>query len=283
MRRKRVNASRGVLFTWGMLTGLAFLFAIPQGMSDRLQLTYARVFGWPLAAGHGLTLAARPTTLPHGVTPEEYETLLANHRQIQNRIANLQAQLYETQRQNERLANLRKQPGWENVPIQLAQVVLAADQSNNELIVNRGRDHGVAVGQYVVNLNDQGGVDQSVSVIGTISSVDAKTAKVKLITDPGDPKIAVAIGNLNIRTFMEGRGGNTARISMVQAVYKVTKGDPIYAQKVPGLDVPIVAARITQCQRDRDNPLFWDITAEPVCDMARLSEVAVVVATALTR
>lgn len=88
MRRKRLNTSRGVLFTWGMLTGLAFLFAIPQKASDRMQLTYARVFRWPLSAGHGLTLAARPTALPRDVGAKPSQ-------EIQNIIANLQAQLQE--------------------------------------------------------------------------------------------------------------------------------------------------------------------------------------------
>ena len=51
MRRKRANISRGMLFAWGMGIGLLFLFAVPQRTSDRIQLTYARVFRWPLAAG----------------------------------------------------------------------------------------------------------------------------------------------------------------------------------------------------------------------------------------
>ena len=62
-----------------------FLFAVPQKASDRLQFTYARVFRWPLAAGHGLTLAARPTTQPKDVTAKEYEDLLANQQQLQNK------------------------------------------------------------------------------------------------------------------------------------------------------------------------------------------------------
>lgn len=273
MRRKRANASRGVLFTWGMLAGLAFLFAIPQGTSDRLQLTYARVFRWPLAAGHGLTLAARSTALPRDVADEKPS------QEIQNIIANLQAQLREAQRQNEVLANLRGKLGGENTPILLAPVIVPADQERNELIIGRGKEHGLAVGQFVMSPASQGAVDQSVSVVGTISSVEAKTAKVKLITAPGEPRIAVGIGNLNIRPLMEGRGGNTARIPQVETKHKdIRKGDPVYAQKAPGLDVPIIAARVTRCEQDRDEPWFWDITVEPVCDLAGLREVAVVVA-----
>lgn len=260
-----------MLFTWGMLTGLVFLFAVPQKATDRMQLTYARVFRWPLAAGHGLTLAARPVVLPHDKDP-------VVSQEIQRVIANLQAELRETQRQNGLLAKLRETPGWENIPIQLAPVIVPAAQERNELIIGRGKEHGLAVGQFVMNLNDRGAVDRSGSVIGTLSSVEARTAKVKLITAPGDPKIAVTIGTLSTRVFLEGRGGNTARIPLVQREHKVSKGDPVYAQKTPGLDVPIIVARVTQCRADQDNPFFWDITVEPVCDLAGLREVAVVVA-----
>jgi len=269
-----------MLFTWGMLTGLVFLFVIPQEASDRLQLTYARVFRWPLQLGHGLTLAARSTALPPGVTPAEYEKLLTNHRQIQNKIANLQGQLQDAQRNIELLAKLREKPEWENMSFRRARVITAADPTKNELIINRGTEHDVAVGQFVLSVSDQGDVDQSVSVIGTVSSVDAKTAKVKLVTDPGEPRIAVSIGDQNVRAFMEGCGGNTARIPLVPTTNKVSQGDPVRAVKAPGLDVPIITARVTRCQVDRENPVLWDITVEPVCDLAGLREVAVVVVAA---
>ncbi len=119
------------------------------------------------------------------------------------------------------------------------------------MIIDRGKDHGLAVGQFVMSPAARR-VDQS--VIGTISGVDAKTAKVRLITAPYDPKapddprIAVSIGNLSFRAFMEGRGGNTARIQLAPTdTTKTTKasrqqGDPVYVQKLPGLDVPVIAA-----------------------------------------
>jgi cell shape-determining protein MreC len=267
-----------MLFTWGMLTGLIFLFAVPQETSDRLQLTYARVFRWPLQLGHSLTLAARSTALPPGVTPEQYEALLANHRQIQTKIANLQGQLQDARQQIEKLAKLREKPGWENMDFRLARVIRAADPAQSGLIIDRGTEHGVAVGQFVLGLNHPGDVDQSESVIGTVSSVDTRTARVKLITDPGDPKIIVGIGTLSVRGFMEGRGNGAARITNVQTEHKVARDDPVYAQKVQGLDVPIVAARVTQCRTDPEEPFFLDITVEPVCDIAALSDVAVVVA-----
>jgi len=260
------------------LTGLGFLFVIPQETSSRLQLTYARVFRWPLRLGHGLTLAARSTARPPSGTPEEYEALLANHRQIQNKIANLQGQLQDAQRKIELLAKLREKPGWENMSFCLARVITAVDPAQNGLVIDRGTKHGLAVSQFVLSVSDEGDVDQSVSVIGTISSVETKTARIRLITDPGDPKIIVGIGNLNVRGFMEGRGNGTVRITNVQRQHQVSQGDPVYTQKGQGLDAPIVTARVTQCRTDPEEPFFLDITARPVCDIGALSDVAVVVA-----
>ncbi|HSV98566.1 MAG TPA: rod shape-determining protein MreC [Sedimentisphaerales bacterium] len=284
MRRKRANISRGMLFAWGMGIGLLFLFAVPQRTSDRIQLTYARVFRWPLAAGHGLTLAARDVALPHGVTEEQYRELLANHHEIQNVIANLQAKLRETQSQNEMLARLRAKPGWETVPIQLAPVIVGVGQEQNELIIGRGKDHGLAIGQFVMSLGEQDALRQSESVVGTITSVDARTAKVRLLTAPRDPKapresgIVVSIGSLSVRPLLEGSGGNKARIPLVKVDgNNIGKGDPVYVQKAQGLDVPVIAGRVTQCVRSREDPMFWDITVEPVCDVSGLREVAVVV------
>lgn len=291
MRRKRANTSRGVLFTWGMVIGLAFLFVVPQKASDRMQLSYARVFRWPLSAGHGLTLAARATALPREAEPSQ---------ESQRIIANLEAKLQEATRQNAELTRLHAAPGWENIPLLLAQVFGPADQERNELIIGRGTTDGLAVGQFVMSPGSPGVADQS--VIGTISGVDAKTARVRLITAPYDPKgskdskaarnaktardaktpddprIAVSIGNGGVPSLLEGRGDGTARIPFVDRKHTINKGDPVYAQKSPGLDVPTITGKVKDCQPDRDNPLFWEITVEPVCDIAGLREVAVVVA-----
>lgn len=264
-----------MLFTWGMLAGLIFLFAVPQETAGRLQLTYARVFRWPLAAGRGITLAARPTTQPRDIDPKDYADLVADHRQLQNRLANLQAELQETRRRNELLARLREKPEWESMEFCLARVITAADPAQNELIINRGTEHGVAVGQFVMSLSEQGRVDESVSVIGTVSSVEARTSKIRLITDKNS-RIIVGIAAGNHRGFMEGQGNRTGRISLISTEHRIAKGDPVYAQKQAGLDVPVITARVAGHQVDRNNPLFWNITVEPVCDIAALSDVAVV-------
>jgi cell shape-determining protein MreC len=269
MARKRTNISRGALVTWGILAGLILLFS-PKGLTGRLQLTYAQVFRWPLEAGRGLTLAARTTPRMQDVDRKDYQQLLTTQRQLKNELANVQAKLREALQTNEQLAKLRAEPAWKDVPLLEAGVTVAAGQAQNELIINRGQDHGGAVGQYVMSPADR-------CIIGTISDVSARGAKVRLLTAP-DSRIPVSIAGLNARGFMEGRGDGTARIPLIPDKYTIRPGDRVYAEKVPGLlEVPVVVAEVVQCKRDPDNPLVWEITVRPVCDPAGLSDVAVVI------
>ncbi len=275
MRRKKINLSRGMLFTWGMMLGLIFLFAVPQKACSRLRLTYASVFRWPLALGRSATLAARRPARSPDITSQEYEELLTNHRHLQNMIANLQAERHDLQRRNEQLAKLRTKPGWENIELRQARILTAADHAQNQLFIDCGTEDRVADGQFVVSLSDRSDAEESCA-IGTVSDVAARTAKIRLITDRGS-RVFAGIANLSVRGILEGQGDRTARITMISRECKINTGDPVYAQKQPGLDVPVIAGRVVSCQVDRDNPMFWDIRVEPVCDVATLGDVAVVV------
>jgi cell shape-determining protein MreC len=254
-----------------MLVGLIFLFLVPRDATGRLQHLYARVFRWPLAAGSGLTRVARTNSQERTVSPREYEELLQTCQQLRNGSANLQAELREAQNQIERLTHLRATSGLEHMQPIPAKVVT---QAQDELTIDQGRDSGVAVGQCVMSLTDTRLDDQC--VIGIVAGVYAKGAKVKLITDP-KCGISVRIGKLNVPKVMEGRGNGTARIPLVDYLkYAIQTGDVVYAQRQRGfLDVPIIAGEVAQCKRDPDYPEVWDITVQPVCDLAALSDVVV--------
>jgi len=259
-----------MLFTGGMLAGVIFLFLVPKDLTGRFQLAYVQTFRWPLAAGRGLTLAARTSPQAANVSVADYEALVQAHQRLENTVANLQSRLDEANRRIEQLTKLRTNPAWETMGFLPADVITAADPGENELIVNQGQDGGVAVGQYVMSMKDQ-------CIIGTVSNVSARGAKVRLITDPAS-RLAVGIGGQSIRGLMAGRGDNTARISQIPDRYNIRPGDPVYAEKTPGLlDVPIVVAEVVQCRRDPDNPVVWEATVRPVCDTAGLADVAVIV------
>lgn len=259
-----------MLFVWGMLVGLIFLFLVPRDATGRLQHSYARVFRWPLAAGSGLTRVARTTAQEQTVSPHAYKELFQANQEFRNACANLHKQLQEAHSQIEMLTKLRTRAGLEHMQPVPAKIVM---QGKDELTIDRGQDSGVAVGQCVMSLTDTRLDDQC--VIGTVSRVYADGAKVKLLTDP-KCGIPVSVGKLNVRMVMEGRGDGTARIPLVPCATTIQTGDIVYAQRQQGfLDVPIITGEIAECRRDLHNPLVWDIRVRPVCDLATLSDVVV--------
>jgi cell shape-determining protein MreC len=259
-----------MLFVWGMLVGLIFLFLVPRDAAGRLQNTYARVFRWPLAAGSGLTRIAKTTAQEQTVSPREYNELFQAYQQFRNASANLQKQLQDAQSQIVMLTKLRARPGLEHMQPVPAKVIT---QGKDELTIDRGQDSGVAVGQCVMSLTDTRLDDQC--VVGIVSRVYSDGAKVKLITDR-KCAIPATIGKLDLKMVMEGRGDGTAQIPLLLCKYPVQTGDIVYAQKQPGfLDAPIIAAEVAECRKDPDKPLVWDIRVRPVCDLTTLSDVVV--------
>jgi hypothetical protein len=51
-----------------------------------------------------------------------------------------------------------------------------------------------------------------------------------------------------------------------------------YVQKRPGfLGTPVIVGMVTECESSKEDPLLWDITVKPACDISDLTEVAVIV------
>ncbi len=270
MARKRANRSKGVLFACGMLAGLIFLFLVPRDTTGRLQLTYARVFRWPLTLGGGVVRISQTTAQRRDITPKEYDDLFRAYQQAHNGSANLEAQLQEAHKQLELLTKLQAKPGLAHMQTIPAKITMSAQ---DELTISQGRDSGVAVGQYVLSLMGARLDDQC--VIGIVSAVDAKGAKVKLITAP-DSRLPVRVANLDVLMVMKGQGDGIAKIPLVPCEHTIDAGDVVYAQAKPGsLNVPIIVAEVAQRKRDADNPHVWDITVRPVCDLAALTDVVV--------
>jgi cell shape-determining protein MreC len=271
MTHKWASLSKGMLFGWGILFGLIFLFLVPRDAAGRLQLVYAQVFRWPLSVGTGVVRISQTTPLVQNVSPKQYEDLLKASQQLRNSSANLQAQLQEAQSQIERLTRLRAKPGLEHMQPIPAKVITHVQ---NELTISQGQESGVAVGQCVLSFTDARLNDQC--VVGTVASVSSGGAKVKLITHSSS-KLPAGIDKLTGEKFiLEGRGNGLARIPLVPTSHALHPGDAIYAQKRPGfLDVPVIMAEIAEFRRDPDNPTLWDITVQPVCDLAALDEVVV--------
>jgi rod shape-determining protein MreC len=248
-----------MLFTWFMLGGFILLFA-PKSVTNKFQFAFARTFGWPLGIGRSITLAADTPSDTDVVSRREYN-------QLRNHLANIIEQRNQAQKEVEKLSSLRV-PAWERMKFILADVITDSEGPQNELIINRGAEDGLANQQFVLGDN---------SIIGTISGISANRAKVKLFTDPMS-KIPVRIEQSNVVRIMQGAGGNCAKIQLFQINLDVKKDNIVLADKKPGLlDVPMIIGKITKCERDEKAPSLWDITVEPVCDIQRLNYVAVIV------
>ena len=260
MARKQIRVSRAMLFIWFMLAGFIFLFA-PQNLTNRFQFAFARIFRWPLSISRNISLSAR-TRSARGRLIDP-----ASHREYNNHITNLTKWLEQEHKKVEELQRLRNRYPLEDVKFILADVIPASDRSANKLIINRGKNYGIRQGQFVLGDN---------SIIGTISNVSFRSAQVKLFTDPTS-KIAVKIGRLNVSRVMQGDGSNSAKIQMLSTKHKVNVGDVVYADKKIGLlDDLIIIGKVAQCKRG-DEPVLWDITVKPACDIEGLNSVAVIV------
>jgi len=249
-----------MLFTWFMLGGFIFLFA-PDRLTNTFQLTFARLFSWPLSIGRGISLATRARMITDVVPRREFE-------QLKSHLANVTEQRDQEHQRVEQLSGLRLRADWQRMNFALADIITVSDGSRSELTINRGQEDSLAVGQFILADN---------SIIARVSAVSSRTAQVRLFTDPAS-KIAVKIAGLNVKRIMQGTGQNTAKILNLQTEHKVKKGDEIFAQKEPGfLDTPMIIGRVTQCKRDEQNPMVWDVKVEPVCDIKELKSVAVIV------
>ncbi len=249
-----------MLFIWFMLAGFIFLFA-PQNLTNKFQFAFAHIFRLPLSIGRNISLSAR-TRSARGELIDPI-----SHREYENHIINLTKWLEQEHKKVEKLSGLPDRYPLEDVKFILADVIPASDRSANKLIINSGKNYGVRQGQFVLGDN---------SIIGTISDVDSRAAHVKLFTDPTS-KIAVRIAGLNVGRVMEGAGNNSAKIPLLPIEHEVRVGDVVYADKKIGfLDDLIIIGKVAQCKRGRE-PLLWDITVKPVCDIERLNSVAVIV------
>jgi rod shape-determining protein MreC len=262
MENKKDKISVHIVFTCLILVGLIVFFT-PQPLTNKLQLTFFRIFKNPLSSFRNLAMAESKKKPTSNTVDQD------NYIRLRNHLAN-SLQCLRQERQNiEQLTGLRQRYVWEGVNFVLADIITVfSDSSRSEFIINRGKNDGLAENQFVLG---------SDSIIGTIAELDSRTARVQLITDPRS-KVAVKVGELDLQRIMHGSGDDTATIPLVSKRYKIEQGDIIYAEKKAGfLDVPMITAIVVQCKTAEENPLLWDIKVKPACDIVKLKNVAVIV------
>ena len=191
------------------------------------------------------------------------------YNQLQNHLANVIKQRDQAYEEIKRLSGLSDKFPLGSAKLVSAGIIRASiDKSYSEFTINRGANHGLAKGQFILGDN---------SIIGTISDVSAYRAKVEPITSTTST-IQVTIAPSNVSGLMKGTGHNSAKIPLIPLKHRIRVGDIVYARKEPGLlEAPIIIGRVAECKEDDGDPLLWDITVEPVCDLERLKDVAVII------
>jgi rod shape-determining protein MreC len=251
-----------MLFTWFMLGGFILLFS-PLGLTGKFQFAFARIFRWPLSTGRQIPLSAK-TELPFKDDAEKKES------QYQNYIANLEAELQQKNLTIQQLTGLRTRlHDLEGAKLVPADIILSSVSGlRSELIINRGKDDGLTNGMFVLGNN---------SVIGTVSDMSARTAKVRLFSDASST-VQVNIPDVETNMLMQGAGNSSAKIKMVMVKHQIKIGEPVMLRKKPGyLDSAMVVGEVQQFKRDNKNPSLWDITVKPSCDITKLNNVAVII------
>ena len=254
-----MTVSRSMLFIWCLLAGFIVLLS-PQNLTNKFQFAFTYVFRWPLTIGRNISLSAvkqQPLRDKDMVTREEYERAL-------NYLANVTQQRDDAYEEIDKLRKIRENRAWERAGFVQADVItVSVDNLRGELIINRGKEDRLEKNLFVLADN---------SIIGTVSQVAARTARVRLFTDPGS-NIAVKIDGTN--KLMKGCGNNQASVKMLKQEVKI--GTEIMASKRPGfLDTPTIIGKVVECKHN-DQPLLWDITVEPVCNIQKIESIHVIV------
>ncbi len=261
MASRQTKVSNRMLFIL-LLLAAGIFFIAPLRWTKEFQSAFNDIFSWPLRLGAGVSLFTRTQQmLPDVVSHRE-------HNRLQNHLANVMQQLYQEHKKVEKLSGLRSRFSLEGADLVVADVIRASSDGQSELIINRGKNDNddLAKGQFVLGDN---------SIIGTISDVSSRTARVRLFTDPAS-KIAVKIGTLNIDRVMQGDGGSSATVRMIK--HKVKTAVMVFARKKPGLlDAPMIIGKVASCRMNKESPLLWDIVVVPACDIEALNDVAVII------
>ncbi|MBN2375910.1 MAG: rod shape-determining protein MreC [Sedimentisphaerales bacterium] len=300
------------IFTWLMVLSVVLLL-LPRGLTDRLDHAFMLLLGPLSGSSRDLALQISGDSqeaLPSGDLSGNYSRLRKMYDQAFCELTNVRQELEKLQDQHVRWSGLRQEFGLARARLIVGQV-LGQDSASwsKQIYVNRGSLDHVQQGQIVlgavkgVDEADEGkegegagesGADQQKpnsqlyqkSVVGRVKQVGLKSCTVQLLVDEG----------FSWPTFVEPRwdrreqwhqdradgvlkGGSLGelQVTMISTEYPVQVGDAVVACSDPGyLPVAMLVGRVKHCQRDRDNPVLWQILVEPAVDLNTLSEVVIV-------
>ena len=245
---------------WILLVLASGLFLLPAGAGQSLQLSFLAGFCRPLwAQGMASEAGDREGDC---VRRDQFN-------RCQNYLANVTMELVRTRAKLKQLSQVADRRPLEGAAIVFADVITRLCLGgSDELVINRGADDGLKHGQVVLGDN---------CVIGRVSAVSFRTAKVMLVTDTGSRTAVCTEAGTDAR-FMQGNGNGRAKLLHMSSESRLSPGQLLYMCAEPGfLDSSMVAGQVVRCERDAQNPLLWDADVEPACRLDQLRTVMVLV------
>jgi len=204
--------------------------------------------------------------------PRDITVLRQQNIELENEVADLQAQVIQLQQQvgeTQLLAALvdfsRARP--ENS--YKAAAVIGRDPSPflHYVIINRGSNDGILRGMPVVT--DQG-------LVGRVDAVIADAARVQLITDPAS-KVNVRLQNADVEASLVGSVTGDVILDLIPQDAVLDAGDLVLTSGLGGGYPPdLIIGQVVNI-RSRDFDLFQRATVQPVVDFNRLQIVLVIV------
>lgn len=211
-----------------------------------------------------IALAPRDTIYRAGDYFSSLSTLESENKSLkEQQILNAQT-LQQAQQLFEENAQLRKLLGTsQRVPTKsvMGQILYdARDAFTRKIVLDRGSQHGVALGQPVID---------DIGVVGQVTRVFPFTSEVTLLTDK-DQAIPVQVVRSGLRSVAYGRGQlGVLDLRFMAANADIQKGDVLVTSGIDGVYPPgLAVAKVIQVE-NKSNDAFARIMCQPAAGVDR--------------
>lgn len=212
-----------------------------------------------------LAVVPEQTVLGLAQRLRSYNALRTENEELQEQMLVMQGQMQQYQLLAQENADLRQLLATEvraEGERMVAEVIAVdSDPFAHQVVVNKGTQHGVYVGQPVID---------STGVVGQVISVGLGTARVILISDSSHAIPTRAAGS-GIRVVAQGRGDTeTLELMHVPHSSGLEEGDLLLSSGLGGVfpeGFPV--AEVSHIERDESLP-FAQVEARPVAQLDRI-------------
>jgi rod shape-determining protein MreC len=203
--------------------------------------------------------------------PEDITLLRQKNVELEAENSQLQVQIIELQQQVTEAQLLSTLVDYERRHVEneyIAASVIARDVSPfmHYVIINRGSDDGLKKGMPVIT--QQG-------LVGSISAVTARAARVQLINDPGS-SINVTLQKSELEAVLNGQITGEVELDMISQNANVQPGDLVMTSGLGGnYPANIVIGQVVTV-RSETYALFQSASVQPAVDFSQLEIVLII-------